>query len=286
MSAALDASASAAAGINKVQFTLTGGSYSHTVIGTATSTPYGYYLAWNTTGIPGGTYTLESLVTDDLANTASSAPITITVDNTAPVTKVLVPSTGADLSGSAVLDADGSASYGVGITKVQFTLSGGSYNKTVIGTAVASYAGYIALWNTTTVPGGTYTLQSLATDGAGNSSYSPGITVTVDNTPPATAILVPATGATLKGTSATLDASASASYGVADLQGPVRHQRWVLHQVRPRHGNLDRVRVLPRLEHDRRLRRDLHAAEPGHRRRRQHHLQHGDHHQGQQLTAH
>ena len=199
----------------QVQFVLTGGSYNKTVIGTATPTLYGYISSWNTTSVPGGTYTLQSLVTDNFGNTAYSTGITVTVDNTPPTTAVIIPSTGATLSGtSATLDATASASYGVGITKVQFVLTGGSYNKSVIGTATPTLYGYLLAWNTTTVVNGTYTLQSLATDGAGNTAYSPGITVTVGNTPPSTAVIVPATGATLSGTSATLDASASASNGV------------------------------------------------------------------------
>ena len=214
-SATLDASASAGAGISKVQFVLTGGSFNKSVIGTATLTAYGYIYSWNTTSVPGGTYTLQSLATDNVGNTAYSPGITVTVDNTPPSTAVLVPSTGADLSGtSATLDASASASFGVGITKVQFVLTGGSFNKSVIGTATLTAYGYIYSWNTTGVPGGTYTLQSLATDNVGNTAYSPGITVTVDNTPPSTAVLVPSTGADLSGTSATLDASASASFGV------------------------------------------------------------------------
>jgi hypothetical protein len=35
--------------------------------------------------------------------------------------------------------------------------------------------------NTTTIVNGTYTLQSLATDGAGNTTYSAGITVVIHN---------------------------------------------------------------------------------------------------------
>ena len=214
-SATLDATASAGAGINKVQFVLTGGSFNKSVIGTATLTAYGYILGWNSTSVPGGTYTLQSLATDNIGNTGYSPGITITVDNTPPSTAVVVPSTGADLSGtSATLDATASASYGVGITTVQFVLTGGSFNKSVIGTATPTAYGYIYSWNTTSVPGGTYTLQSLATDGAGNTAYSTGITVTVDNTPPSTAVVVPSTGSTLTGTSATLDATASASFGV------------------------------------------------------------------------
>ena len=204
-------------GISKVQFVLTGGSYNKTVIGTAVPTIYGYLYIWNTTTVPGGTYTLQSVATDTGGNTGYSAGITVTVDNTPPTTAVLVPSTGADLSGTrAVLDASANGSYGVPITKVQFVITGGSYNQTVIGTASVSYYGYLYGWNTTTVPGGTYTLQSLATDAAGNTAYSSPITVTVDNTPPTTAVVSPANGTVLPHKSViTLQATASASYGVA-----------------------------------------------------------------------
>jgi phenylpyruvate tautomerase PptA (4-oxalocrotonate tautomerase family) len=183
-SVVFDASASAfyGVGISSVQFVLTGGSNNKTVIGTATPTEYGYILSWNSESVPSGTYTLQSLATDGAGNTTYSAGITITVDNTPPTTAVLVPSTGADESGtSVVLDARASASYGVGISSVQFVLTDGSYNETVIGTATPTEDGYILSWNSESVPNGTYTLQSLATDKAGNSSYSAGITITVAN---------------------------------------------------------------------------------------------------------
>ncbi|MGD0314240.1 MAG: Ig-like domain-containing protein [Acidimicrobiales bacterium] len=82
---------------------------------------------------------------------------------------------------------------------MQFVLTGGTYNKTVIGTATASIYGWVYVWNSTTVPGGTYTLQSLATDEAGNTTYSAGVTILVDNTPPTTAVTLPSAGATETG---------------------------------------------------------------------------------------
>jgi hypothetical protein len=39
----------------------------------------------------------------------------------------------------------------------------------------------IALWNTTDVPNGAYTLQSVATQTGGTTATSPGITVTLAN---------------------------------------------------------------------------------------------------------
>jgi len=181
-SAVLDATASASAGVASVQFTLTGGADSHTVIGTATPSPYGYYFVWNTKAVPDGAYTLQSLVTDGLGNTAFSSGVSVTVANTPPTTSVVIPSAGASLQGtSALLDATASASNGLKVAKVQFTVTGGADNQTPIGTATPSPYGYYFAWNTTTVPDGAYTVQSLATDAAGNTAFSSGVSVTVAN---------------------------------------------------------------------------------------------------------
>ncbi len=59
------------------------------------------------------------------------------------------------------------------------------------------------------VPNGSYTLQSQVTDGDGDTAYSPPVSITVNNQPPVTAVLIPSNGATLSGTAATLNASAS-----------------------------------------------------------------------------
>ena len=182
--AVLDAAASASdgVGITKVQFVLSGASFNQTVIGTATATVYGYVYSWNTTRVPNGPYTVQSLATDRAGNLAYSQAISVRITNTPPTTSVLIPSSGTTLNGTAaVLDASASAYNGVGITSVQFVLTGGTFNQTVIGTAALTLYGYIAFWDTTKVPNGTYTLQSLATDGATNTTYSPGITIAVSN---------------------------------------------------------------------------------------------------------
>ena len=102
-------------------------------------------------------------------------------NSTLPTTAVVVPASGTTLSGtSAVLDATG-FSYWVGTTKVQFLLSGGPYSKSVIGSAAFTKAGWYFTWNTTSVPNGIYSLQTLATNRAGRTSYSPAISIKVDN---------------------------------------------------------------------------------------------------------
>ena len=176
----LDATASDNVSVASVVFTLTGGTYSNSVIGSATPTLYGYLNLWNTTTVPDGSYTLQSLATDSAGNTTYSTGIPITVDNTPPVTSVIFPASGATLTGTgAFLDA--TASDNVSVASVVFTLTGGTYSNSVIGSATPSLYGYYNLWDTTTVPNGSYTLQSLATDSAGNTTSSTGVPITVSN---------------------------------------------------------------------------------------------------------
>ena len=136
------------------------------------------------------------------------------MDNPAPTTAVLIPTSMATQSGtSALLDASASAN----VTFVKFELSGGTLpSDDVISVGFPTIYGWLGQWDTTNVPNGTYTLTSLAfyADGLGGTS-SP-ITITVDNPPPTTTILVPSGGATLSGSSY-LDASATNAINVEFL---------------------------------------------------------------------
>ena len=98
-----------------------------------------------------------------------------------PLTAVLIPSTGATLRGRQAALVAVAGSYWYRTSKVQFVLSGGEYDKTVVGTSTLTGVGWIFPWNTTSVPNGTYKLQSLATNGFGLRGYSAPITITVDN---------------------------------------------------------------------------------------------------------
>ena len=99
---------------------------------------------------------------------------------TLPATAVLAPRGGSTLSGTAVSLSASASSDGFGITKLQFVLSGGPYSKMVIVGHRAQLCYYLRL-EQHQHPNGTYRLQSLATDGAGKTSYSPAITIKVDN---------------------------------------------------------------------------------------------------------
>jgi hypothetical protein len=107
--------------------------------------------------------------------TTNSATITVLP----PTTNVVLPSNGATLSGSQYLDAFASA----GTTQVQYEVSGGpnNYVNQVISGSGATYYGWIGSWNTTSVPNGTYTLNSVASYTGGVSGTSLPITVIVNN---------------------------------------------------------------------------------------------------------
>ena len=206
----LDALAADAPGVINVVFEVTGGTLSNQVVATATPTLYGWLARWNTTGVPNGSYSLQSVATDAANNTDASEPITVTVNNQPPTTSVLIPSGGASLSGSTAL-LDVSASSAVGIASVTYELSGNGLTGQVIATGTPTLYGYLAQWNTTAVPNGTYSLVSVATDTMGEATTSGSVNVTVDNSPPTTAVLVPSTGTIQSGTTALLDASSSAN---------------------------------------------------------------------------
>ena len=112
---------------------------------------------------------------------------------------------------------DAGASDVVGVTKLEFHLTGGSLNHTLIATATGTRYGWLANWNSTTVPDGTYTLQSFAYDAAGNQGGSTGVTIIVENTPPKPTITIPSNGSWVSG-GVFLGASAPANVGVTQVQ--------------------------------------------------------------------
>jgi hypothetical protein len=191
-----------------VYYVLTGGSYNDYQVYWGNPTLYGWAGAWQTTNVPDGTYTLQTEVTDAAGNIAYSPGETVTIDN-ALQTSVWAPSSGSAVSGShVVLDAGASDSTGT-VSKVEFHLTGGWLNDALVGTATSSAWGWYSTWDSTTVPDGTYTLKSVAYNVAGTKAYSAGVTITVENTPPATSVLIPSTAASVSGTQVLLDAGAT-----------------------------------------------------------------------------
>jgi hypothetical protein len=105
---------------------------------------------------------------------ATTRAATLTV---VPNTSVVVPSAGTVVSGSQILDATATP----GATQVQFLLTGKTRTAAVIATATPTLVGWLASWNSVTVPNGTYTLQSIASFPGGANGTSPGVTIKVKN---------------------------------------------------------------------------------------------------------
>jgi alpha-tubulin suppressor-like RCC1 family protein len=176
----LNASAQSPVAIESVKFEVTGGSLSDFVVGTGTSTDWGWIGGWDATDVPNGTYTLQSVATALEGGTTTSPGITVKVDNPPLTTEVTIPGPGSTLSGTGAL-FDAGAQGDSPITDVHFVVSGGGVTDLMIGPAVATLYGWLALFNTTIVSNGTYTLQSVATETGGTTVMSPGVTITVHN---------------------------------------------------------------------------------------------------------
>jgi hypothetical protein len=102
------------------------------------------------------------------------------LDGAAPQVTVTDPKAATTISGIVALGA--TASDNVGVTSVQFKVDGQA-----VGAAVTTPP-FQAAWDTRTASAGSHTVTAEASDAAGNTGVSPGVTVTVDNSapPPAT----------------------------------------------------------------------------------------------------
>ena len=152
--------------VASVQFLLDGAALG----GPDTSAPF--TAAWATGGSSAGTHVLTARATDAAGNQATSAPVSVTVDNTAPTVSISSPA-GGTVSGT--IAVSGTASDANGVANVQFRVDG-----VAIGAADAS-APYSVSWTTSSVANGSHVLTAVATDLAGNLATSAGVTVTVSN---------------------------------------------------------------------------------------------------------
>ena len=169
---------SATANVTSVTYELSGGGFDDKVIAKGTATYYGWLASWNTTAVPNGTYTVQSVAAYAGGVSGTSAPVTLTVNNGPPSTAVLLPAGGATVSGSSsVLNASAPSP----VTTVTYELSGGSLHDKVIAQGTPTLYGWLASWNTASVPDGSYTLQSVASYAGGVSGTSAPVTITIGN---------------------------------------------------------------------------------------------------------
>jgi hypothetical protein len=200
-SVVLSATASDNRSVSRVEFYA-----GETLIGTDSSPPYS--LLWNTEGMMDGAWTLTARAIDLTGNIGTSAGVGVTIDRTAPAAEISTPVQNAVVGGNVRLGA--TASDTGGVAKVELYADG-----TLIGTDTS--APYEAIWNSAFVGEGAHTLFAKAYDHAGNVHTSATVGVTVDHTPPATALDAPAQNALVRGTVA-VSATASDSLGVERVE--------------------------------------------------------------------
>ena len=146
-----------------------------------TAAPYSFAL--DTTTLPNGTHTLEALAADAAGNTASSAPISVTVantppDTTAPTVSISSPAAGVTVSGTATVSA--SASDNVGVANVALFVDGTLY-------ATDTTSPYSFAWNTSQASNGSHTLLVVGTDAAGNAGSTTRTVMVFNNHAPVAA---------------------------------------------------------------------------------------------------
>ena len=160
-------------GVARVVFSVRVGTTT-TEIATDTSAPFS--ASWNTGAVANGAATLTATAFDAFGNSTASAGVAVTVNNVPDVTPPTVSLTapaGGDVNGIVTVSAN--AADNVGVAQVQFFAGA-----TSIGTATA--APYSVQWNTATFTGAQQ-LTAVAKDGAGNTTTSAAVGVTVITAP-------------------------------------------------------------------------------------------------------
>ena len=187
-----------------------------------TTAPYGP-VAFDTTGVGDGIYQIQALATDVVGNALADVATNVLVDNTQPTVTLSGVATNAKVGGSLSLSASALGHRRLGRpvggvllpARFQLVRSRRSAPPTPPLPTVRSP------FDTTGVGDGTYQIQALATDVAGNTRTDVATNVLVDNTQPAVTLSGVATNAKVRG-SLSLSATATRRRRVGRAVGGVR----------------------------------------------------------------
>jgi len=170
-----------------------------------------YSVTWNTTLATPGTHTLTAVARDAVGNTATSAAVGVTVDNTPPLISTVsassISSAGAIITWATNEAGDSQVDYGL------TTAYGSStpLNTSLLTAHAMTLTGLLA---TTT-----YHYRVKSRDAAGNLATSADFTLTtlIDTAPPTVSITSPLNGTTVSST-ITVSATATDNVGVVGVQ--------------------------------------------------------------------
>ncbi len=155
-------------------------------LGEARPTGYGWLFTpdggrtwgWDSTAVANGRHALTCVATAANGQTATSAPVSITVANPTGC-QVVLPTGGEPVSGTRITFS--AASTITGTTKVEYYLHSKDSAVIPLGEAVPTIYGWLYTWDSTRVPLGVYRLTCTATGPDGARHTSPAVTFTVDN---------------------------------------------------------------------------------------------------------
>ena len=134
-------------------------------------------LSYANTGLAAGTYFYKVTAEDAAGNVGpagNEASATAAADTTPPTVSVTAPASGATVSATVSVTAN--ASDNGSVAGVQFKLDGANLG------AEDTTSPYSVSWDTFSAPNGAHTLTAVARDGAGNTTTSAAVPVTVSNT--------------------------------------------------------------------------------------------------------
>src|SRR5271168_1286097 len=168
---AVAATATDSVTISSVQLQVDGAS-----VGSAdTTSPYNF--SWSSSSVANGSHTFTAVAKDSSGNTATSAAVKVTVNNsdtTPPTVSITAPASSATVSGTVTVSA--TASDNVAVASVQLQVDGAN-----VGSADTA-SPYNFSWITTNYANGSHALTAIAKDSAGNATTSATVNVTVSNT--------------------------------------------------------------------------------------------------------
>ena len=167
-----------------------------------------YSITLDTTKLTNAVHILTAVATDSANNSATSAPVSITVNNN-PTVAITTPAPGVTVSGNNVaVSASASAVPGLTIKSVQFKVD----TTTPLGAPVTT-SPYTIVLDSTKLTNGPHSLIAVATDSANNTTTSAPVSITVANSVTTVVITSPMTGATVSG-NMTVTATATPGTGL------------------------------------------------------------------------
>jgi thermitase len=150
-------------GVTKVELRVNG-----SLVGADTSSPFGF--SWDSTKVANGMASMVVTAYDQAGNAGTSAPVSVNVanssvtvvaDTTPPSVVISNPGSGAKVSGTVSVNVSASDNSGVSALSQKLYINGKLVASTTGGSL--SYR-----WNTRKIASGSYTIQALAADAAGN----------------------------------------------------------------------------------------------------------------------